>query len=101
MNKLHSIDIEVIAALIARVTLWMGQRQMIDRFGAAENQLKPGQRAGLVGTNSISQNLGRSASLEYVPARAINLSNELNADVVQRYITASDITYSPTQSPSR
>jgi len=30
--------------------------------------LKPGQRAGLVGTNSISQNRARSASLEYVVA---------------------------------
>lgn len=134
LNNLHGIDIEGIAVLIARLTLWMGQRQMIDRFGAAEDplplvdmssirradalaaewpevdaiignppflgasllrrslgddylgwlkkqfgvgikdlcvywfrkaqdQLKPGQRAGLVGTNSISQNLGRSASL--------------------------------------
>ena len=139
LNNLHGIDIEGIAVLIARLTLWMGQRQMIDRYGAAEDplplvdmssirradalaaewpevdaivgnppflgasllrrslgddylewlgkrfgvgikdlcvywfrraqdQLKPGQRAGLVGTNSISQNLGRSASLEYVMA---------------------------------
>lgn len=139
LNNLHGIDIEGIAVLIARLTLWMGQRQMIDRFGAAEdplplvemssirradalavewpevdaiignppflgssllrrslgdeylawlkrqfgvgikdlcvywfrkahNHLKPGQRAGLVGTNSVSQNTGRSASLEYVVA---------------------------------
>ncbi|MDE8667820.1 hypothetical protein PY310_04400 [Pseudarthrobacter sp. H3Y2-7] len=262
LNNLHGIDIEGIAVLIARLTLWMGQRQMIDRFGAAEDplplvdmssirradalaaewpevdaiignppflgasllrrslgddylgwlkkqfgvgikdlcvywfrkaqdQLKPGQRAGLVGTNSISQNLGRSASLEYVlanggvitdavssqkwpgeakvhvsivnwvnapdmaptefmldgvPVTAINPSlrdedpngwapqpltanknrcfegpspkakgliiddataemllraDELNADVVRPYLTASDITDSPTQGPSR
>lgn len=139
LNNLHGIDIEGIAVLIARLTLWMGQRQMIDRFGAAEDplplvdmssirradalaaewpevdaiignppflgsqllrgslgdeylgwlkkqfgvgikdlcvywfrkaqdQLKPGQRAGLVGTNSISQNRARSASLEYIVA---------------------------------
>ncbi|MCO4273535.1 hypothetical protein NG701_03690 [Pseudarthrobacter sp. HLT3-5] len=139
LHNLHGIDIEGIAVLIARLTLWMGQRQMIDRFGAAEdplplvdmssirradalatewpevdaiignppflgsqllrgslgddyldwlkkqfnvgikdlcvywfrkaqNQLKPGQRAGLVGTNSISQNRARSASLEYIVA---------------------------------
>ncbi len=35
-------------------------------FRRAQDHLKPGQRAGLVGTNSISQNLGRSASLEYI-----------------------------------
>ncbi len=35
-------------------------------FRRAADHLKPGQRAGLVGTNSVSQNLGRSASLDYV-----------------------------------
>ena len=35
-------------------------------FRRTQDHLTPGQRAGLVGTNSISQNLGRSASLEYV-----------------------------------
>lgn len=35
-------------------------------FRRSADHLQPGQRAGLVGTNSISQNLGRSASLEYV-----------------------------------
>lgn len=139
LHNLHGIDIEGIAVLIARLTLWMGQRQMIDRYGAAEDplplvdmssirradalatewpevdaivgnppflgsqllrgslgdeyvewlkkrfgvgikdlcvywfrkaqdHLKPGQRAGLVGTNSISQNRARSASLEYIVA---------------------------------
>ena len=139
LSNLHGIDIEATAVLITRVTLWMGQRQMIDRFGAAEaalplvdlsgiqagdalaepwpytdciignppflgsqhirgargdaytNWLKTtfkigvkdycvywfrkahehlgaGQRAGLVGTNSISQNRARGASLEYIAA---------------------------------
>ncbi len=137
IRNLHGIDVEPVATLIARVTLWMGHRQMIDRYGPAEpplplvelstlraadalrvpwpevdcivgnppflgsqhlrekqgddylvwlkrtfgvgikdycvywfrraqDHLKPGQRAGLVGTNSISQNRARSASLEYV-----------------------------------
>jgi len=137
LSNLRGIDIEPTSVLIARVTLWMGQRQMIDRFGAAEpalplvdlsgiqtgdalempwpstdciignppflgashiraargdayikrlkalfnvgvkdycvywfrkadDHLKADQRAGLVGTNSISQNLGRSASLDYI-----------------------------------
>lgn len=35
-------------------------------FRKAHQVLKPGQRAGLVGTNSISQNRARSASLEYI-----------------------------------
>ncbi len=137
ITNVYGIDIENIAVLIARVTLWMGHRQMVDRYGPAEpvlplvsltnlrsmdalkspwpevdaiignppfwgsqrlrkglgdeyvawldehfrvgikdlcvywfrkanDQLKPGQRAGLVGTNSISQNRARSASLEYI-----------------------------------
>lgn len=39
LNNLHGIDIEGIAVLIARLTLWMGQRQMIDRYGVAEDPL--------------------------------------------------------------
>lgn len=35
-------------------------------FRRAHDHLKPGQRAGLVGTNSISQNRARSASLQYL-----------------------------------
>ncbi len=140
LTNLHGIDIEPIAVLIARVTLWMGHRQMIDRYGEAENplplvslsnisvgdavfgpwptvdaiignppfhgsqqlrralgddyverlkdsfgvgvkdfctywfrraedHLTPGQRAGLVGTNSISQNRARSVSLDYIIQR--------------------------------
>ncbi len=35
-------------------------------FRKAQDHLDPGQRAGLVGTNSIAQNRARSASLNYV-----------------------------------
>jgi len=137
LSNLHGIDIEPTAVMIARVTLWMGQRQMVDRFGAAEpvlplvdlsgiaagdalaqawpktdcivgnppfhgsqqiratlgdayvewlkttfqigvkdycvywfrkahEHLTADQRAGLVGTNSISQNRARGASLQYI-----------------------------------
>lgn len=137
LSNLYGIDVVESAIRIARVTLWMGHRQMTDRYGAAEpplplvdlsrvrvddalkvewpevdciignppflgsqhmrealganyldwlgkefdigikdycvywfrrahDHLKPGQRAGLVGTNSIAQNRARSASLEYV-----------------------------------
>ncbi|MGH9091908.1 MAG: DNA methyltransferase [Acidimicrobiales bacterium] len=137
LKNLRGLDIEPTAVLIARVTLWMGQRQMIDRFGAAEpvlplvdlsgieiadalerpwpetdciignppflgsqhirgvhgdeyterlkktfqvgvkdycvyfyrkaqDHLGAGQRAGLVGTNSISQNRARGVSLDYI-----------------------------------
>lgn len=38
-------------------------------FRKAHQALKPGQRAGLVGTNSISQNRARSASLEYITSQ--------------------------------
>lgn len=139
LHNLHGLEIEPVAVQIARLTLWMGQRQMIDFFGPAEDplplvdmssiqradalavdwpdvdvivgnppfhgsqmlrealgddyidwlkkqfgvgvkdlcvywfrkaqdHLKPGQRAGLVGTKSVSQNRGRSASLDYIVA---------------------------------
>jgi len=35
-------------------------------FRKAHDVMAPGQRAGFVGTNSISQNLGREASLQYI-----------------------------------
>ena len=140
LANIQGIDIERVAVRIAQVTLWMGHRQMIDRYGEAEpvlplqdlsairaadalqvewpetdaiignppflgsqhlrgtlgddyvdwlskrfkigikdlcvywfrkaiDHMKPGQRAGLVGTNSISQNRARSASLDYVVAQ--------------------------------
>lgn len=137
LSNILGIDIERVAVMVARVTLWMGHRQMVERFGPAEpvlpltdlsgvraidalqsewpevdaiignppflgsqllraslgdgylkwltstfgvgikdlcvywfrkahDHLQPGQRAGLVGTNSISQNTARGASLEYI-----------------------------------
>ena len=137
LSNLFGIDIERVAVMIARVTLWMGHRQMIERYGEAEpvlplvdlsriaqadalqtdwpevdaiignppflgakllrpslgddyvdwlvrqfgvgvkdlcvywfrrahEHLQPEQRAGLVGTNSISQTTGRLASLAYI-----------------------------------
>ncbi|MGH3363018.1 MAG: DNA methyltransferase, partial [Nocardioides sp.] len=139
LTNLQGLDIEHAAVQISRVTLWMGHRQMIDRYGESEpplplqdlssirradalrtrwpetdciignppflgsqwirrsfgddyvewlkrafgvgikdfctywfrlatDHLQPGQRAGLVGTNSVSQNRARSASLDYVVA---------------------------------
>jgi hypothetical protein len=139
LQNLQGIDIENVAVLIARVTLWMGHRQMIELYGEAEDplplvdlsgirrgdalrdawpatdcivgnppfvgsqhvrgaygaeyvewlksafgvgvkdycvywfrkahaSLDAGQRAGLVGTNSISQNRARSASLDFILA---------------------------------
>jgi hypothetical protein len=35
-------------------------------FRKAQDHLKPGQRAGLVGTNSVTQNRARSVSLNYI-----------------------------------
>jgi len=137
LANMQGIDIERSAVLIARVTLWMGHRQMMDRYGEAEPPLPlqdlssirqgdalklswpetdcvignppflgakfirpsfgddyaewlisafsvgvkdfcvywfrkthahliPGQRAGLVGTNSVSQTGGRKAALDYI-----------------------------------
>jgi hypothetical protein len=137
LANMQGVDIQRTAVMIARVTLWMGHRQMIERYGEAEDplplvtpsgiqvgdalripwpetdciignppflgsqwvrgafgddyltwlsrefgagisnlcvywfrravdHLRPGQRAGLVGTNSVSQNRARSASSEYV-----------------------------------
>lgn len=140
IRNLYGIDTEPIAVLIARVTLWMGHKQVSDRFGPAEpvlplvdlsgirradalqvawpaadviignppfhggkhlrptfgdeyvnwlrsefgcgvkdycvywfrkthDALAPNGRAGLVGTNSITQTKTREASLEYIVAR--------------------------------
>ncbi|MEU3456367.1 DNA methyltransferase [Micromonospora sp. NPDC006766] len=141
LSNMQGIDVVPMATAVARVTLWMGHRQMIEKYGAAEpplplvslgsirttdalratwpetdcivgnppflgsqfmrdahgddylrwlnstfkvgvkdfcvywfrrahQHLKPGQRAGLVGTNSIAQNRARSASLEYVTSNS-------------------------------
>lgn len=39
LTNFYGMDIEPAAVLIARVTLWMGHRQMIDLYGAAEAPL--------------------------------------------------------------
>jgi len=39
LSNMQGIDIERVAVLIARVTLWMGHRQMIDLYGEAEPPL--------------------------------------------------------------
>lgn len=39
LDNLHGIDIEQVAVVIARVTLWMGHRQMIESCGPAEDPL--------------------------------------------------------------
>jgi len=39
LANIRGIDIEPVAVLIARITLWMGHRQMLDRYGEAENPL--------------------------------------------------------------
>lgn len=150
LANIYGIDIENIAVLIARVTLWMGHRQMVDRFGEAEpvlplidlsgvraadalatpwpevdtiignppflgsqllraglggeyvewlkrsfkigvkdlcvywfrkahDHLKPGQRAGLVGTNSVSQNTAREGSLDYIVANGGVLTDAVSS----------------------
>ncbi len=137
LTNLQGLDIERSAVEIAKVTLWMGHRQMIEEFGEAEaplplqslpglrqadalrtpwpqtdciignppflgsqhirssmgddyvewlkrqfgvgvkdfctywfrrsvEHLRPGQRAGLVATNSVAQNRARSVSLDYI-----------------------------------
>lgn len=47
LTNVRGIDIEPVAVLIARVTLWMGHRQMIDRYGEAENPLPLVSLAGI------------------------------------------------------
>lgn len=152
LTNFQGIDIERIAVMIARVTLWMGHRQMIERYGEAEaplplvslpgirvgdalridwpvtnciignppflgsqhireafggeyvdwlkaafgvgvkdfcvywfrrahDHLEPGQRAGLVGTNSISQNRARSASLEYIVSHGGRIVDAVSSQV--------------------
>lgn len=149
LRNLHGIDIEPVSAAIARVTLWMGHRQMVERFGPSEpvlplvdltgiqtgdalrmpwpvtdviignppfvgsqqlraargdayldwlsqtfkvgvkdycvywfrrtqDHLRAGQRAGLVGTNSVSQNRARSASLNYIVANGGVITNAVS-----------------------
>lgn len=140
LSGLHGMDILPVAVLIARITLWMGHRQMIETHGPAEDplplvelsnirradalrtawpttdvivgnppfigdrmirgklgddyldwlkktfkvgvidlsgywfrraaeQMEPGQRAGLVSTNTLRENKHRRGSLDYVVQR--------------------------------
>nr|WP_106507243.1 DNA methyltransferase [Brachybacterium timonense] len=140
LSGLHGMDILPVAVLIARITLWMGHRQMIETHGPAEDplplaelsnlrradalrsawpatdviignppfigdrtirrklgddyvewlkktfrvgvidlsgywfrraaeQMEPGQRAGLVSTNTLRENKHRQGSLDYVVQR--------------------------------
>ncbi len=41
--------------------------------------MKPGQRAGLVGTNSVAQNRGRDASLDYIVATGGVITDAVNS----------------------
>lgn len=152
LSNMRGLEIERAAVLIARVTLWMGHRQMIELYGEAEDplplvdlsgirvadalrttwpaaeaivgnppflgsqhirarfggdyvdwlsrtfgvgvkdyctywfrlahdHLQPGQRAGLVGTNSISQNRARSASLAYITGNGGTITDAVSSQV--------------------
>ncbi len=50
-------------------------------FRKAHDNLDPGGRAGLVGTNSISQNRARSASLEYIVGNGGVITNAVSKQV--------------------
>lgn len=47
-------------------------------FRKAHDHLKAGQRAGLVGTNSVSQNRGRAESLAYIAANGGVITNAVS-----------------------
>ncbi|GAA2119650.1 DNA methyltransferase [Actinomadura napierensis] len=47
LSNFYGIDIQPAAVLIARVTLWMGHRQMIDKYGEAEAPLPLVDLAGI------------------------------------------------------
>lgn len=152
LTNLQGIEIEPIVAQIARITLWMGHKQVSDKYGPAENvlplvslssivtgdalrlpwpetdaiignppflgaklvraalgddyadwlsrqfgvgvkdlcvywfrraqdHLLPGQRAGLVGTNSVSQTTTRRASLDYVLAGAGTIVDAVSSQI--------------------
>lgn len=150
LSNMRGLEIERAAVLIARVTLWMGHRQMIELYGEAEDplplvdlsgirvadalrtvwpaadaivgnppflgsqhirarfggdyvdwlsrtfgvgvkdycvcwfrlahdHLQSGQRAGLVGTNSISQNRARSVSLAYITGNGGTITDAVSS----------------------
>ncbi len=49
-------------------------------FRKAHDSLGPGRRAGLVGTNSIAQNRGRGASLEYIVANGGVITDAVSSE---------------------
>ena len=53
-------------------------------FRKAQDHLEPGQRAGLVGTNSISQNRGRSASLNYIVENGGIITDAVSSQTLAR-----------------
>jgi len=151
LRNLQGIDIERVAVMIARVTLWMGHRQMMELYGPAEaplplvdlsgiraadalriqwpetdaiignppflgdrkiraalgsgyvewlkqefgvgvvdfaaywfrraaDHLTPGQRAGLVSTNTLRENKHRLASLDYVVQRGGVITDAVSSE---------------------
>lgn len=53
ITNLLGIDIEGVAVLIAHVTLWMGHRQMIDKYGEAEPPLPLPALSGIVRADAL------------------------------------------------
>ena len=53
LRNLQGIDIEPTAVQITRVTLWMGHRQMIDRYGEAEPPLPLQDLSGIVQADAL------------------------------------------------
>jgi SAM-dependent methyltransferase len=53
----------------------------VNWFRLAQDHLKPGQRAGLVGTNTIRQNEAREASLDYVVKKGGTISEAVSTQV--------------------
>ncbi|WP_007024684.1 DNA methyltransferase [Saccharomonospora iraqiensis] len=53
LTNFYGIDIQPAAVLIARVTLWMGHRQMIDLYGEAETPLPLVSLAGITVDDAV------------------------------------------------
>lgn len=175
LSNLHGLDIIPIAVLIARVTLWMGHRQMIETHGAAEDplplielsnirradalrtqwpqtdvvignppfigdrkirgklgdaylewlkktfkvgvidlsgywfriaadQMKPGQRAGFVSTNTLRQNKHRLASIDYVVQKGGVITDAVSSQKwpgeAKVYVSITNWVMEPAESPS-
>ncbi len=55
LRNLKGMDIEPTSVMIARVTLWMGQRQMMDLFGPAEPALPLVDLSGIEATDALAR----------------------------------------------